>query len=164
MIVNSDAVFVLTFLWINGTSSESRVHLSSTFMAEPTIQNTLNAIQEHAQTNRAFHREWRYVELSPPTFHVYATHKIFEHGQRPRPQDIHLLGQLDTLMRASPSLPLAPVFGDGTAKVTELLGCGTYCIVDDVFGMEETIWLPSANVFCLVIKEFTPQVSFASNS
>lgn len=157
--VSSDAVLVLTFIWVDDSLSESRIQISSPSMTEPTIQNTLKAIQEHAQINADLHREWRYIELAPAKFHVYAAHKIFKHSQHPHPQDIHMLGQLDTLMGGSPSLSLAPIVGEGTTEVTEALGCGTYCIVDDVFGMEEPIWLPSASVFCLVIKEFASQVS-----
>lgn len=133
-------VYTLPFLIPRGQSVQARA--------------VLMALQADSMTERELHRSWRYPEASPQSFGVIVTGQIVN-VDKINSLFAREITSLDKIMDSSVDKPLEEVTGFHAVKLTEQHGLGQY-IDDEVGGM---VWLPGADVYCLILREMPEIVS-----
>jgi hypothetical protein len=151
------------FHWNSGRINHCITPISYLPSDPPLAQTILNSFNTEAELDHALHRHWRHPQSNPKQYTVYTQEEAYTSEAEPNEDKLVEIGPLDSILDGISSKVLPEATGDAAIALTKQFNMGTYLdstlveFDEDPF-LYEKVWLPEANVFCIVIKEHSEVV------
>lgn len=150
-------IVVCYYIWLEQNWEETVTVLSLLPNVTLTAQNILVALDAKSVDDTKLHQKWRHLLQFPSMYQIYNGLCLLNQDQIHSREYMRLLGRFDNLMDNQSYDVLTLAAGEGVADLTKELDCGHWWMVDDTSD-DELVWLPAADVLCLLAEEIAEPV------